>query len=169
MMPINEDYELQERSTIDKEVLAALTPLDFRTYQKAAYKTIKPHTSLEMEKADWALGLGGEAGEVQELIKHDIMHRHGMDLVKLSKEISDVLWYCAAIASSYNLRLDVIAEMNLAKLDHRHGEVYNCNSSADRHEIEKEFEHTEQYRELLTRLRSTIFGRGNPNGADSNI
>ena len=121
-------------------------------YQKEAYASIKPHDSADMEKADWALGLAGEVGEVIELVKHNIMHREPLDLGELAKEISDVLWYCAALATSYGLNLDTIAELNIAKLRHRHGQGYSRQGSQDRHQKEVKFTETELYKELVSKL-----------------
>lgn len=126
--------------------------MNFAQYQKAAYRTIKPHDSDSMEKADWALGLGGEAGEVQELIKHNIMHKEPIDLPNLAKEVGDVLWYCAAICEVYGIKMDVVAEMNIAKLEHRHNQKYSKEGSLARHDKEQKFAETVVYQELVSRL-----------------
>lgn len=128
------------------------TKMNFNQYQKAAYRTIKPHDSDSMEKADWALGLGGEAGEVQELIKHNIMHKEPIDLANLAKEVGDVLWYCAAICEVYGINMDVVAEMNIAKLEHRHAQKYSREGSLDRHAKEQKFAETVEYQQLVSRL-----------------
>lgn len=125
---------------------------DFAKYQQLAYRTIKPHDSDALTKADWALGLGGEAGEVQELIKHNIMHKEPMDLPNLAKEVSDVLWYLAAISTTYGLRLDTIALLNIHKLQHRHGGVYSKDGSFERHRLDEDFTETEIYKQLMKRL-----------------
>lgn len=126
--------------------------MKFREYQLESYKNIKAHSSDQLRKSDWAMGLAGEAGEVIELIKHNVAHNEQMDVLKLAKELSDVLWYLSAIASDYKLDLGTIAELNIAKLRHRHQGSYNATRSANRHEIEEKFEHTEECRLLTQRL-----------------
>jgi NTP pyrophosphatase (non-canonical NTP hydrolase) len=66
------------------------------------------------------LGLCGEAGEVAEKIKRMVRDDDGIlsDARReaLSKELGDVLWYLAQLATEADLDLDTIAEENLEKL-----------------------------------------------------
>jgi NTP pyrophosphatase (non-canonical NTP hydrolase) len=66
------------------------------------------------------LGLCGEAGEVAEKIKKMIRDDGGVLSDErrdaLAKELGDVLWYLAQLATEANLDLDEIAEANIAKL-----------------------------------------------------
>jgi NTP pyrophosphatase (non-canonical NTP hydrolase) len=67
-----------------------------------------------------ALGLAGEAGEVAEHAKKVIRDDGGSvseeRKAAMAKELGDVLWYVAQIATEIELDLDEIAEGNLAKL-----------------------------------------------------
>jgi len=67
-----------------------------------------------------ALGLAGEAGEVAEHAKKAIRDDSGVvspeRREKMAKELGDVLWYVAQLASELGLDLDEIAETNLEKL-----------------------------------------------------
>lgn len=69
------------------------------------------------------LGLCGEAGEVAEKIKKMIRDDDGVltdeRRAALSKELGDVLWYLAQIATEADLQLDTIAEANIEKLSSR--------------------------------------------------
>ncbi len=69
------------------------------------------------------LGLCGEAGEVAEKIKKMIRDDEGVLTDErrsaLSKELGDVLWYLAQIASEAGLELAAIAAANLEKLGSR--------------------------------------------------
>ena len=96
--------------------------MNFKEYQKKASKTaIYPK---RYETIYPALGLCGEAGEVAEKIKKSI--RDGLDYLQeekfkedLTKELGDVLWYVAALASDLDISLDDVAKKNLQKLDSR--------------------------------------------------
>jgi NTP pyrophosphatase (non-canonical NTP hydrolase) len=67
-----------------------------------------------------ALGLAGEAGEVAEHAKKAIRDDGGEVTPErraaLAKELGDVLWYVAQIATELDLDLDAIADGNLDKL-----------------------------------------------------
>jgi NTP pyrophosphatase (non-canonical NTP hydrolase) len=69
------------------------------------------------------LGLCGEAGEVAEKVKKMIRDDNGLlteeRRAALAKELGDVLWYLAQIATEADLELDAIAEANIEKLGSR--------------------------------------------------
>jgi NTP pyrophosphatase (non-canonical NTP hydrolase) len=69
------------------------------------------------------LGLCGEAGEVAEKVKKMLRDDGGVlspeRRTALAKELGDVLWYAAQVATEAGLDLDAIAEENLAKLGSR--------------------------------------------------
>jgi NTP pyrophosphatase (non-canonical NTP hydrolase) len=67
-----------------------------------------------------ALGLAGEAGEFADHAKKVIRDDGGEVTAgrreAMAKELGDVLWYVAQLASELGLELDEIARMNLDKL-----------------------------------------------------
>ena len=67
-----------------------------------------------------ALGLAGEAGEVAEHAKKAIRDDAGKvsdeRRAAMSKELGDVLWYVAQLATELDLSLEEIASQNLEKL-----------------------------------------------------
>jgi NTP pyrophosphatase (non-canonical NTP hydrolase) len=69
------------------------------------------------------LGLAGEAGEVAEKVKKILRDKNGIfsdeQKLEIAKEISDVLWYCSALARDIGYTLEKIAEINLEKLKSR--------------------------------------------------
>ena len=102
--------------------------LDFTEYQRASAETmIYPH-ALDHDVAGLmycALGLAGEAGELANKIKK--LYRDGIDhgaswpdkREALIKELGDVLWYTAALASELDADLGHAAAYNVAKLKDR--------------------------------------------------
>ena len=98
-------------------------------YQTLASRTLieKPDfqiTDLQLMIVWNAVGLGGEAGEVLEVIKKGIFHQHGLDLEKLEKELGDVLWYIAAICTKTGLQLEQVMKENINKLVARFPDGY---------------------------------------------
>jgi NTP pyrophosphatase (non-canonical NTP hydrolase) len=66
------------------------------------------------------LGLSGEAGEVAEKIKKVIRDKGGKvddeTQEAIKKELGDVLWYVAQLATELKIPLEEVASCNLAKL-----------------------------------------------------
>ena len=127
--------------------------MDFKQYQKRGYTAINPHTDLQDEILNWAVGLAEEAGEVMGCIKHGIWGREGLDRVAIAKEIGDVLWYAAALCTVLKLDMGVVAELNVSKLEHRFGSgVFTTKESKDRHGAERKFAETDLFKDLMKRL-----------------
>ena len=92
--------------------------MDFGDYQQKARETaIYPG---EYSILYPTLGLCGEAGEVAEKVKKIIRDKNGEfndhDRMNIRKELGDVLWYIAQIASDLDLRLESVAIANVEKL-----------------------------------------------------
>ena len=105
----------------------------FDEYQKVARSSaIYP---MSMPVIYPALGLAGETGEVLDKIKK-IYRDNNMEFDKehrtaIAKELGDVLWYVANIATDLGYGLSEIAQMNVEKISSRrernmiHGEGDN--------------------------------------------
>lgn len=94
--------------------------LDFATYQKQAMTTAVYPGRGEGNFTYPALGLAGETGEVCEKLKKAIRDEGGKvsdeRRILLAKELGDVLWYIATLATELGLDLEEIAGHNLEKL-----------------------------------------------------
>lgn len=81
-----------------------------------------------------ALGLGGEAGEVQDIIKKHEFQGHDLVLDDVKNELGDVLWYVALMCETLGISLDEVMEMNLTKIKKRYPNGFNYESSVNRSE-----------------------------------
>jgi NTP pyrophosphatase (non-canonical NTP hydrolase) len=83
-----------------------------------------------------ALGLAGEAGEVAEHAKKTIRDDGGRisdaRRAAVARELGDVLWYVAQLASELGLELEDIARENLEKLFSRQSRGVLSGSGDDR-------------------------------------
>ena len=95
--------------------------MDLAEYQRLSRRT------AGYPRAEWlaypALGLAGEAGEVANQAKK-VIRDDGSELTEerraaMSKELGDVLWYVAQLATELDLDLDAVAAENLEKLASR--------------------------------------------------
>jgi NTP pyrophosphatase (non-canonical NTP hydrolase) len=95
--------------------------MELSEYQRLSRRT------AEYPREAWlaypALGLAGEAGEVAEHAKKTIRDDGGSvseeRRAAMAKELGDVLWYVAQLASELGLELEVLARENLEKLSSR--------------------------------------------------
>lgn len=100
--------------------------LTFNTYQSIAETTAVYPGQNDVGGAMYlALGLGGEAGEVQEKIKKYFRDGIPKDMdpddwiEELVKEIGDVLWYAAMLCKQFGVKFSDAGVMNLEKLASR--------------------------------------------------
>ncbi len=108
--------------------------MDLSDYQRQSRRT------AEYPREAWlaypALGLAGEAGEVAEHAKKAIRDDAGKvsdeRRATMSKELGDVLWYVAQLATELGLDLDEIAGQNLEKLFSRQQRGVLSGSGDDR-------------------------------------
>jgi NTP pyrophosphatase (non-canonical NTP hydrolase) len=95
--------------------------VDIAEYQRLSRSTARYPRSEALTYP--ALGLAGEAGEFADHAKKVIRDDGGEVTAgrreAMAKELGDVLWYVAQLASELELDLDQIAQMNLDKLRSR--------------------------------------------------
>ena len=105
--------------------------LTFNDYQKTAKETAIYKDGIFYP----VLGLCGESGEVADKIKKIYRDNNGIisedNKEQLVKEMGDVLWYLANMATDLNVTLEDVARKNLEKIQIRqqknliHGEGDN--------------------------------------------
>lgn len=78
------------------------------------------------------LGLSGEVGELNDMVKKVIFHEKELDEIHLMKELGDVMWYVAMFCSSMGWNLDEILQMNIEKLKNRYPEGFDVNRANNR-------------------------------------
>ena len=96
--------------------------MTFEEYQKLSRKTAL-YPNKDKNFIYPTLGLCGESGEVAEKIKKVLRDDDGVlnegKKEELKKELGDVLWYLAQIATESGLSLNEIASLNIEKLSSR--------------------------------------------------
>lgn len=80
------------------------------------------------------LGLSGEVGEFNDLLKKSIFHEKEWDEKHLQNELGDILWYIALICDTFHWDLNIIMRMNLYKLDKRYPQGFDTVKSNNREE-----------------------------------
>lgn len=109
--------------------------MTFDEYKILAMRSRNTSLSFEMALADGGLGMAGESGEVADIIKKVVSQGHPLDAEKrgkIKKELGDVLWYIAEVATLLDLSLDEVAQDNVDKLLARYPEGFSTDRSLNR-------------------------------------
>lgn len=78
------------------------------------------------------LGLSGEVGEFNDMIKKWIFHEKDLDEEHLKKECGDIMWYIAMMCHAFQWDLDEIMQINIDKLKTRYPEGFDVVRSNNR-------------------------------------
>ena len=71
------------------------------------------------------LGLSGEVGEFNDMIKKWVFHEKELDLEHAKKEAGDICWYLAMLCESFGWTLDDIMQTNIDKLIRRYPDGFD--------------------------------------------
>ena len=100
-------------------------------YQYHARLTANPDMHEDLERGvstcsclgkmlNASLGLSGEVGELNDLIKKWIFHHEDLDIIHAKKEIGDILWYIVLMCDAFGFTLDEVMQTNVDKLKARY-------------------------------------------------
>ena len=103
--------------------------MDASLYQKLAWRTANQNQTHKEALCNWLIGLSGEVGELQEPCKKYLFHGHELDIERIKKEASDVLWYIAAACTQLNIDMSEVMELNIEKLRKRYPEKFTFEQS----------------------------------------
>lgn len=126
--------------------------LSLEGYQRQSYVAIQEHENNKEEVMHWAIGLGEEAGEALSVIKHKY-YGGKYDVEDLVNELGDTLWHIAALCTACDIRIEDVAEYNLAKLNHRYPEgSFDNERSIQRHAVHEVFRDTEVRKVIMSKI-----------------
>lgn len=108
--------------------------MNINEYQKLAMRTLNPKIKKDEILINGVMGLCGESGEVIDLVKKHLFQGHDLDKEKIIKELGDVSWYLAEIATALEIDLEEVFIKNIEKLKKRFPEGFASSSSINRNE-----------------------------------
>ncbi len=80
------------------------------------------------------LGLSGEVGELNDMIKKWVFHEKDLDIEHAKKEVGDILWYIAMFCESFGWDMGEIMRMNIDKLIARYPDGFDVKRANHRAE-----------------------------------
>lgn len=109
--------------------------MDINTYSQLAFRTARRDKDM-IENA--VLGIGGESGEILDLIKKVRHHDKPLDDQKLKEEIGDLVWYINELILVQGYTWAEILEMNIKKLEARYPDLRFDVDRANNRDVEAE-------------------------------
>ena len=106
--------------------------MEINEYQKLAMTTLNKKIPQKELIINAALGLSGEVGEVNDLLKKHMFQGHELNKDDLINELGDIAWYLAEAATALDIPLEVILEKNIEKLKQRYPEGFEVDKSIHR-------------------------------------
>ena len=103
-------------------------------YQKLAMTTLNKDLTEKEVLINGVMGLCGESGEVIDIVKKHLAQGHELDREKIIKELGDVAWYMAEIATVLDVELEDVLVQNIEKLKKRYPEGFSKEKSMNREE-----------------------------------
>ena len=103
-------------------------------YQKLAMTTLNPDLDKKDVLINGVMGLCGESGEVIDIVKKHLAQGHELDKEKIIKELGDVAWYMAEVATVLDVELEEVLVQNIEKLKKRYPEGFSTEKSVNRNE-----------------------------------
>lgn len=80
------------------------------------------------------LGMSGEVGEFNDMIKKWVFHEKNLDMEHAKKEAGDILWYVVMLCESFGWNMEEIMQMNVDKLKARYPEGFDVERANNRAE-----------------------------------
>lgn len=80
------------------------------------------------------MGLVGEAGEIDEIMKKALFQGHQLDREHIALELGDTAWYLALAANAIGYDLETILKKNLEKIKERYPDGFEYIKSINRRE-----------------------------------
>lgn len=80
------------------------------------------------------LGLSGEVGEFNDMVKKWVFHKKELDIDHAKKEAGDICWYLAMLCESFGWSIDEIMQMNVDKIKARYPEGFDIDRANHREE-----------------------------------
>ena len=103
-------------------------------YQQLAMTTLNKEMSKKDMLINGVMGLCGESGEAIDIVKKHLAQGHEIDKEKLIKELGDIAWYLAEMATVLDIEMEEIFVKNIEKLKKRYPEGFDKEKSLHREE-----------------------------------
>ena len=106
--------------------------MELEEYQLKATRTMNKELTFKDSVLNMCIGLSGEVGEINDIIKKHYFQGHNLDRSHLIEEIGDVFFYLVNLCSLYGIEADKCIENNHYKLLLRYPDGFEVEKSINR-------------------------------------
>ena len=108
--------------------------MDANLYQNLAARTLVGGDENQLSRIEFmvvwnAFGIAGESGELVDLLKKAVFHRHGINKEKVAEEVGDLMWYIAGLCTVLEIELGDVMRGNVEKLMKRYPDGFDFEKS----------------------------------------
>jgi NTP pyrophosphatase (non-canonical NTP hydrolase) len=96
--------------------------LENKDFVKLAERMADP---INLRLMHASVGVGTEAGELQDLFKKKVIYGKEVEVSKFVDEIGDLLWYLGVACNTLGVSFDEVMEKNWKKLSTRYGDKFS--------------------------------------------
>ena len=106
--------------------------MEIKEFQMKSTRTMNKDLSFKESVLNMCLGISGESGEVNDIIKKHMFHSHELDRNHLIEEIGDVFFYLVNLCSLYDIDVEKCLDTNYHKLLLRFPDGFDSERSINR-------------------------------------
>lgn len=96
------------------------------------YEVMSERCGKQSRLVHYLLGIGTEAGELQDQLKKHLAYGKPFDEVNIKEELGDLMWYVARTCDTLGLTLEEVMEVNINKLKARYGDKFTAYAALNR-------------------------------------
>lgn len=97
---------------------------------KTPEQLVSELSAFKLELNHYALGIGGEAGELQDAIKKHTIYDKDLDVNNVIEELGDIEWFCSNIRRMLGITRSHVLMQSIEKLSKRYGSLQYSNQAA---------------------------------------
>lgn len=87
---------------------------------------------VDLDLIHMILGISGEAGELLDAVKKQVIYRKPLDIDNVIEELGDLEFYLEGLRQILQLSREEILQKNISKLTKRYGEKYSDSAAQAR-------------------------------------
>lgn len=108
--------------------------MNIKEFQEKSRRTLNKELTQNEQLSNMCMGLGGEIGEVIDIVKKHLYQGHKLELEKIINECGDVMFYLVNLCNILDINIEDVLIYNHNKLLKRYPTGFEVERSVNRNE-----------------------------------